>query len=355
MEEIFVALMGVTGSGKSSFIKLCSTSSQEIEIGHTLDPCTTTINVYQCQYNASTKINLIDTPGFDDANRTDAEVLREITPWLAKKYREKIRLSGIIYLHRITDIRMQGSARRNLIMFKALCGPDALKNVVLATTMWDKAIMSEGERRETQLCSTADWWGFMREKGSTVLRHDNTQDSAMCIIGRFVSQTPVALQIQHDIVDLGKAWDQTQAGVELNRERAEADEESQKKLKQLEKEFNDALRQRDQEAMDAIAEIRNESEADRRRRDESFRKLQITMHQMDQEQRRYRALERQLQAIKANRKKEVSQLQAELQLHSKSSSKLVPTVRPVASGALDTGRKMLVCYVSLPLFRWSLD
>lgn len=80
-------------------------------------------------------VYLIDTPGFDDTNRSDTQVLTEIATWLGDSYRSKVLLHGIIYLHRITDVRMSGSARRNLLMFKHLCGDEYLKKVILVTTM----------------------------------------------------------------------------------------------------------------------------------------------------------------------------------------------------------------------------
>ncbi|KAM0280507.1 hypothetical protein ACHAO9_011181 [Fusarium lateritium] len=201
-------------------------------------------------------VNLIDTPGFDDDSRTDTEVLRQITLWLTETYRKKIQLSGIIYVHQITAVRMQGSARKNLALFKALCGPDALKNVILVTSMWDNIDEPTGIARETELRTKQKYWGWMCEKGSTVLRHYNTRDSAMNIIERFVPKPTVVLQIQHDLVDLGKSFEATDAGVEVNREKAEADAKAEAKLDDLEKEWKQAFKQKDQEfnkSRDAIA------------------------------------------------------------------------------------------------------
>ncbi len=56
------------------------------------------------------KVLLIDTPGFDDSKRSDTEILTEISRLLATQYKLVVTLKGIIYLHRITDNRFQGSA-----------------------------------------------------------------------------------------------------------------------------------------------------------------------------------------------------------------------------------------------------
>lgn len=141
------------------------------------------MDVYPCEIIPNTTVYLIDTPGFDDTNRSDDEVLREIATWLTDSFTAEIRLSGIIYLHRISDVRMQGSAKLNLSMFKKLCGPDALKNVILVTTMWDRVSEAEGAAREYELTSTPDFWGWMVSHGSRVYRHSGSKSLNFSFFG----------------------------------------------------------------------------------------------------------------------------------------------------------------------------
>lgn len=82
----------------------------------------------------SSRVHPIDTPGFDGTNLSDVQVLQNIAHWLSMSLKSGVKLSGIIYLHRITDPRMTGSIRRNLLMFKKLCGEDSFSSVTLATT-----------------------------------------------------------------------------------------------------------------------------------------------------------------------------------------------------------------------------
>ena len=82
------------------------------------------------------RVWLIDTPGYDDINRSDSEVLKDVAFWLASAYSRETRLAGIIYTHRITEVRMLGSALWNLRMLKQLCGANNLDSVILATTHW---------------------------------------------------------------------------------------------------------------------------------------------------------------------------------------------------------------------------
>ena len=97
-------------------------------------------------------------------------------------FKNSIKLSGIIFLHRISDRRMAGSARRNLIMFKKLCGEKAYQSVVLASSMWSEVTPDVGDARERELIQTEEFWGLMCKKGSKVLRYANTRESALNVV-----------------------------------------------------------------------------------------------------------------------------------------------------------------------------
>ena len=79
-----------------------------------------------------------DTPGFDDSSRTDTDVLKNIVTWLGAMRENRMKLSGIIYLHRITDTRVGGTAWRNLRMLHDLVGTDKMANVLLVSTRWEE-------------------------------------------------------------------------------------------------------------------------------------------------------------------------------------------------------------------------
>lgn len=166
------------------------------------------VAVFLCNYNDDTNVYLVDTPGFKDTDRSDSDILREIASWLSASYSNKIKLHGIIYLHPITDARMQGSAKRNLYMSKKLCGNNALKNVVLATTMWERVHEEDGIQRESQLKEKQDFWGYMLDNGNQIHRHFNHRDSAISLIrslvGRSSVNAKVVLDIQAELVDHGK-------------------------------------------------------------------------------------------------------------------------------------------------------
>ncbi|KAI0443047.1 hypothetical protein F4803DRAFT_550466 [Xylaria telfairii] len=247
--------MGVTGSRKSSFISSCS--EKDVKIGHDLNACTSTVTVYPYELSPSRTAYLIDTPGFDDTNRSDAEVLGAIATWLGDSYKNKILLHGIIYLHQISDIRMHGSAKRNLLTFKELCGEKALGKVILATTMWDRVTEEEGARREKELQERPEFWGWMLSKGSSYYRLDATAGSKRRIVRLLADHDkPIATDIQKQLVDERRTLDETSAGREVQSELVREREKWEREREEIKRQVEEAIKQNDQEAREALEEGR---------------------------------------------------------------------------------------------------
>lgn len=208
--------MGITGSGKSTFIS--HLVENDVTIGHDLTSCTTEIGIHSFLHKNKRRIYLIDTPGFGDTNRSDTDVLKDIAFFLTQTYRRTVRLAGIVYLHRITDLRMAGSSLKNLSMFKKLCGENAYQHIVLATTMWGNLTgpnltYATGVKREQELLARKDWWGLMAQRGSQVVRHTDDRASAEGIVSHIVDlESTVTLDIQREMVDQGKGLQDTAAG-----------------------------------------------------------------------------------------------------------------------------------------------
>jgi hypothetical protein len=121
-------------------------------------------------------------------------------------------LTGLLFLHRISDNRMTGTARRNTHVFEMLCGAGGLRNVILVTTMWDSVDMQAGLLREKELW--LNFWQSMSRSGSRMARFDNTHQSAWSILDQFTGfRRP--LQLQVEMVDQGKSLVRTAAGMAL--------------------------------------------------------------------------------------------------------------------------------------------
>ena len=112
---------------------------------------------------------------------------------------------------------MGGTPHRNLRMFGELCGDQAVKKVVLVTTMWDKHKAGSCTHNEREKELFENYWKTMINYGASTARFLNSADSAWDIIGLILKQheTEVVLLLQEELVDLGRALSETQAGKTL--------------------------------------------------------------------------------------------------------------------------------------------
>jgi hypothetical protein len=99
-----------------------------------------------------------------------------------------MKLSGLIYVHRISDFRMGGISSQNFRMFRKLCGDGTLKNVVIVTNMWGEVGQAKEEMREAELKNR--FFKQALDKGAQMLRHDNTVESVYNILRHIVSGSP---------------------------------------------------------------------------------------------------------------------------------------------------------------------
>ena len=88
------------------------------------------------------------------------------------RYQSGRKLSGLIYMHRISDFRVGGISRRNLNMFRKLCGDETLRNVALVTNMWSEVTPERGAAREHELRTDPLLFAPVVAAGATLLRHD---------------------------------------------------------------------------------------------------------------------------------------------------------------------------------------
>ena len=205
---------------------------------------------------------LFDTPGFDDTYRLDAEILQELAEHLAASYRNNLKLSGVVYLHRIKDERMTNAIMRNLTMFKNLCGDSGLENTILATTFWDELPnVEKGEKREEELASNKKYWGYMLSKGAKMRRCANTRESVLDILRELASKPRITLQIQDEMAVRGYGINETKAGEALNAEIAELKKKHDADMAQLKREMEEARRSGEVELQETLRELQREKEA----------------------------------------------------------------------------------------------
>ncbi|KXX73720.1 GTP-binding protein A [Madurella mycetomatis] len=216
--EVMIALLGVTGAGKSTFASIAS--GNQLEIGHGVDPCTQQPSAVHFELDGR-RVTLIDTPGFDDDKRSDLQILEAIFKWMTREgYLRHHLLDGLIFLHPITLNRVGGSERKRTRLLQEILGPKAYRRIIIATTMWGDLRSEEmAKSRLEGRISAGGVWNAMYSQGALMMPHDNTKESAHKIIQKIVETSDkhgkVRSQLESELVrDKGRVSG-TSAGKEL--------------------------------------------------------------------------------------------------------------------------------------------
>lgn len=247
--------------------------------------------VSPCVYSLRRKgqvVRLTDTPGFDGSKRPDIDILTDLAFYLTSVYNTtpRISLSEIIYLHPIHEPRLQGTAKKNLNMFRLRCGDENLHSVVLATTMWHKGIEADGSRRVEQLKSTPDFSGNMIDNGSVVYKHDNTNtaESALKIIDHIVKKRKkVTVSIQKQMADEHKNIDQTSAGQLQREDVIKEKEKAARRLQQKQEELEECLRQKENVSVYDLLQEQGQYTRQSKQKEEDIEVLKMSVSQLQKE------------------------------------------------------------------------
>lgn len=216
---IVILLMGMTGSGKSTFISK-ATRNHDVAVGHSLRSATHNLTEYRTRIGKSDYI-FLDTPGLNDTERGEVDIVQSLCEDLAPT---SFKITGILYLHRISDDRIHGSSRRSMLIFQKFCGMTAMPHVVLLTTHWDRLGMRQvGEQRELELRQTV--WADMIANGATVKEFDGRTEDALAIARLFKHKSSIWLAVQEQMIARRLPFKETDVGQEV---RAEVDRLFQK-------------------------------------------------------------------------------------------------------------------------------
>ncbi|KJA16047.1 hypothetical protein HYPSUDRAFT_325670 [Hypholoma sublateritium FD-334 SS-4] len=292
MEDVVIAVMGATGSGKSSFINLL-TGKTSVAIGDSLESETADVEPIRfIESVTGRRVTVVDTPGFDDSRQgvTDTDILTKIAKFLLSEYDADRKLTGLVYVQRISDARFSGQQGKTLRMFQKLCGADTFKNVVVLTTFWDEVAPAVGEKREEELRSK--FFKGVVDGGARFMRHDRTAASAGAVLSYvFAELAPVVTQIQTELGVERKTLVDTAAG-------AVQQEEIERVISQHKEEVSHLLAQ--------METIKESNAAARRALEEKRAQLQTQLAQCEAER---AALKEGLQAELARREAERISLQ----------------------------------------------
>ncbi|KXX82682.1 hypothetical protein MMYC01_201104 [Madurella mycetomatis] len=194
-------------------------------------------------------------PGFDDTERPDFEIIEQLVCWVQKNAANGQHLAGILFLHPITQNRLQGSNRRMLSTFKKLLGNDYFKKVLLITTFWNDVQQSVGEQRERELKESDDAWKPIIDAGAQTERMARDYDRFIPLLEKIAGSSAPRLQIQLEL-NQGKSLEQAMSGLSLDRIATEQDRrlEGSRTIVNTTSSRN---KQKSQEAIDAWKETSN--------------------------------------------------------------------------------------------------
>lgn len=185
-------------------------------------------------------LTLVDTPGFNDTERDDLDVLQEIVHFLHTN--PELPVSGILYFHNITERRMTGSARLNLRLLQALSGNEFFPRVAFVSTMWDRVPEGAGQAacqvRESQLKESPRAWGDMVRGGSRCFQYLGNRDCGLRIL-RDIIEAPRGEALPSLLKELraGVQTEHTGAGRIIVNERARRERQLREELEEERREL----------------------------------------------------------------------------------------------------------------------
>ncbi|KAF9463762.1 P-loop containing nucleoside triphosphate hydrolase protein [Collybia nuda] len=193
-QDVHILVLGLTGSGKSTFVNLLSGSNHQTS--GELASCTKEVEPGLAFIRKGRRVILLDTPGFNDDNEGDAGPLNRIIHFLE---RYPVNFHSVFYLLPIDAKKLDHSSIKAFKLFLSICGRYALKNAVIVTNMWpgssNPAAQEMCESREKKY---KDHYLFkpVLSHGVKLCRHLNNEETAGEILDIVLEKYPTLLPVQ---------------------------------------------------------------------------------------------------------------------------------------------------------------
>ncbi|KAG8741177.1 hypothetical protein FRC10_003222 [Ceratobasidium sp. 414] len=256
----FIAMYGGTGVGKSTFVN-DATGRLDMPVGHDLHSCTRKVDASQPFLLDGQRVVLFDTPGFDDTTMSDADTLKRIAEFLETMYRKGMKLKGLVYMHRITDMRMMGASARTFRLLRSLCGAETLSNVVIVTNMWSDPPTEDELLREDQL--KTEFFKTALDNGAQMMRRPALgMKTAHDVIRALLPKQSKVLDIQDELVNQGISLQDTAAGKVVEAELRFKLDKQERDLRELRDEIATALAENDARIKNELEKYRAKKESD---------------------------------------------------------------------------------------------
>ncbi|KAG9088090.1 hypothetical protein FS749_002422 [Ceratobasidium sp. UAMH 11750] len=278
-----IAIFGATGTGKTTFVN--NASGGNLPVGDDLTSCTQNVAASNPFQINGREVQLVDTPGFDDTELSDTEILQRISGYLSTTYEKGVKLTGIIYLHRITDPRMGGISRRTFQVFRELCGQRSLSNVLIVTTMWSDPPNNPQIKRERQLKEDVRYYQPALQAGAQMarcLRKDAA--SAREIVRMVVDKNPVVMKVQEELVDEKKGFYTTGAAQVLGKELVEMQKRHEEEMNVVKEELRQAKENNDAQAQEELHQFLMQAKVESAR---LAKEIETLRHGFEEERKRW--------------------------------------------------------------------
>jgi hypothetical protein len=168
---------------------------------------------------------------------------------------------------------MGGAAKKNLRLFREICGDKRLDHVRIVTTNWNVVDEKQGNSRQDALARGA--FGPLIKEGAQLYPHNKGFESAQLIMSQLIHQEPVTMMIQEEL-NSGQTLGDTSAGALIVEEMKELKKKHEKEVEGLKKELADASMANDEELRLELAEERRKLEEMMARAEEDRKTLKKT-------------------------------------------------------------------------------
>ncbi|GAB1520871.1 hypothetical protein RhiTH_003960 [Rhizoctonia solani] len=187
-----ILIVGPSGSGKTSIIETSCYSTKESldNIRYIATKRTRVVKLHM----DDRPFELIDTPGFDGVNMSDAEAFGEISNYLLNNEQVQTGITGIIYVHRAGNAVHSRSLLQNFRVLKNIfLGNTGMARLTFLTIQTNGQDVGNGEF----LASRGSVFGTAFSDGAKFTQHPN-QTGFVELLRHYASQEPIILPIQLD-------------------------------------------------------------------------------------------------------------------------------------------------------------